>query len=243
MLIFILCIEFLACMHTKVCHSYTHNTKGKADRCCILLIYCTVLCKYCKGTKESVWTLRNLILKLCLYSPAVLQQCTAKGWYNHYHHFHTNYDVQKQYAFFKMVNNPNISLPLNKVSPLTGSSTLVQKYFVIKYINSIFQARYISENSHARTSAPLCMTNIFQVHFLWFCVNNWPWCPLTAEADPIFQVQLSWRIDFFSFVIYLVSPAWTSVTNNPCKCWWGLYQFSIQKLLSVNLTIFIVGFT
>jgi len=30
---FILCIEFLACMHTTVCHSCTHNTKGKADCC------------------------------------------------------------------------------------------------------------------------------------------------------------------------------------------------------------------
>ena len=31
---FILCTEFLACMHTTVCHSCTHNTKGKTDLSC-----------------------------------------------------------------------------------------------------------------------------------------------------------------------------------------------------------------
>ena len=75
MLIFILCIEFLASMHTTVTHT-TQMVKQTAVS--ILLIYCTVLCKYCKGTQESVRTLRNLIFKLCLYFPSVvLQQCTA----------------------------------------------------------------------------------------------------------------------------------------------------------------------
>jgi hypothetical protein len=50
----ILCTEFLACMHFKVCPSCTHDTKVEQTCVGILLIYCTVVCKYCKGTQESV---------------------------------------------------------------------------------------------------------------------------------------------------------------------------------------------
>jgi hypothetical protein len=41
---FILCFEFLACMHTTFCHNCTHNEKGKADRCQYIahLLYCAV---------------------------------------------------------------------------------------------------------------------------------------------------------------------------------------------------------
>ena len=51
---FIQCTEFLACMHTKFA-TVAHTTqKLKQIAVGILLIYCTVVGKYCQGTQESV---------------------------------------------------------------------------------------------------------------------------------------------------------------------------------------------
>jgi len=72
-------LNFLPACTTQFA-TVTHMTqKVKVTAVNILLIYCTVVCKNCQGTQDSVRTLGNLILKLCLsFPPSGLQQCIAK---------------------------------------------------------------------------------------------------------------------------------------------------------------------
>jgi uncharacterized membrane protein YbaN (DUF454 family) len=147
-----------------------HKTqKVKQTALSIMLIYCTVMCKYCEGTQESVRTLRNMILKLCLSFPSVvLQQCTAKGNTT----TTTTSTLITMYRssshFLKWLISQKWFYQLNKASPRSGSFTLLQNSFVIKYKNPIFYFRNNSGHSHdcIITSAPHCSTHIFQVHFL-----------------------------------------------------------------------------
>ena len=72
-------LHFLPACIQKI-DTVAHTTQKVKQACVsILLINCTVVRKYCQGTEESVSTIRNFILKLCLYFPSVvLQQCTAR---------------------------------------------------------------------------------------------------------------------------------------------------------------------